>query len=110
MSKDKPTTEVSGKPAAPRDTRTNKQSRKQETKEEVGDSQAEHTGHQPQRYSELPQHVRANIADMQKRSAKIEAIIEEALAGTDGDITDEQLKEIIKRIASIKKVFTEYDW
>jgi hypothetical protein len=52
---------------------------------------------------------RANFSDMQRRGTKISQIIDE-VRGNKDEITDEDMKEIRKRIAPHVKHFTEYDW
>tara|TARA_R110002020_G_scaffold302085_4_gene517491 strand:+ start:740 stop:940 length:201 start_codon:yes stop_codon:yes gene_type:complete len=63
----------------------------------------------PRPYDNLPDHVKANLSDMKKRTLKITEIIDEELGGKK-ECTKRNVKRINRKIAKMKKHFTEYHW
>ena len=72
----------------------------------------------PRPYDNLPNHVKANLSDMKKRTLKITEIIDEELEGKESKrlrkegkgCTERNIRRINKKIAEVKKHFTEYHW
>jgi hypothetical protein len=57
-------------------------------------------------YAELPAHIKWNINDMARREKVISEVIHEELEAGGDDV----VARINKRIADVKKLYTEYKW
>lgn len=62
-----------------------------------------------QTFEEFPDHCKANLADMQRRAAKISELIDAACEGK-VELSDEDMEELLRKVAPHAKHFSQYNW